>query len=507
MKARAGDELAFHLALKEKDFARALELSHGITVEAIAERGELVPGSTARVTVTLWNRGRTEPVSVADLKLAVPGGWKVDEAAWTAGPVAYNRNSSRVFTVTIPADAKPSQPYWLETERKGDLFPVSDQKLIGDPESKPLMVARATWSSGTVTAPVLYRHTDPIYGQHEYRVNVVPAVAAWTEPAALVFPAGGSGQDIKVKLRNNAAGASRGKFSLNVPSGWQITPAEQSFELSRTGEETAFNFKIKPSAGAKSGWASVSAPYSVGYQYITYPHIAPQYWFRPASTRLEPADLKMAANRHVGYVMGAGDEVPAALKELGATVTMLESDNLLGGDLSKYDAIVVGIRAYTVRPDLVAANHRLLDYARAGGILIVQYQGNPGGFGGGGAFSYGPFPMEYGRPTARVTVEEAPVEMLSSDNPLLTTPNRIVSADFNGWIQERGLYFMSQWDSRYTPLLACNDPGESPQKGGMLVAPLGKGLYIFTAYAWFRQLPAGVPGAYRIWANMLSWQP
>jgi len=215
--------------------------------------------------------------------------------------------------------------------------------------------------------------------------------------------------------------------------------------------------------------------------------------------------VQMAPNRRVGYIMGPGDEVPAALRQLGVNLTMLSAADLLGGDLSKYDVIVAGIRTYTVRQDLVAANQRLLDYVNNGGVYVVQYQGSF--LAGGQPLPYGPYPMQFGRPLARVTVEDTPMEILAPDHALFTTPNKITSADFDGWVQERGLNFIGTWDDRYTPLLACNDPGEPSQRGGMLAASYGKGLFLYTAYAWFRQLPAGVPGAYRIWANILSWKP
>jgi hypothetical protein len=444
--------------------------------------------------------------------LAAPDGWKMETDEYQAAEVGYNQSAQRVFVVTPPATARVSQPYWLVLPREQDHFVVEDPALIGRPESPALMTADVSWivsnAQGDVpisrSTPVIARLLDPIYGQRDVRVNVVPAVAAWTDPSVEIFTPI-SAHEINVRLRNNSQAASSGKFSLTVPEGWSVEPPSQSFTIAKYGEESSYVFKVRPCAKAKAGVAAVSAPYTTGYQVVNYPHIVPQYWFHPAETRLRPVDVQIAANRRVGYIMGPGDDVPVALRQLGVNLTMLSAADLLSGDLSRYDVIVAGIRTYTVRQDLVSANQRLLDYVNNGGVYVVQYQGSF--LAGGQPLPYGPYPMQFGRPLARVTVEEAPVEILAPDHPLLNTPNKITSADFDGWVQERGLNFMGSWDDRYTPLLACHDPGEPSQKGGMLAASYGKGLFLYTAYAWFRQLPAGVPGAYRIWANILSWKP
>jgi hypothetical protein len=238
---------------------------------------------------------------------------------------------------------------------------------------------------------------------------------------------------------------------------------------------------------------------------ISYPHIPPQVLFPNADAKLVRADVKVTAHK-VGYVMGAGDELPEALRQLGCNVTLLSERDLAGGDLSVFDAIVTGVRAYNVRADLRANQERLLEYVHNGGTLIVQYNVAEGGhFGGrktGELARIGPYPLQIGR--GRVSVEEAPVKFLEPDNPLLVSPNHIGEKDFEGWIQERGLYFASEWDSHYHAVLETHDPGEKPQEGGILVARYGQGVYIFSGFSWFRELPAGVPGAFRIFANMLS---
>jgi hypothetical protein len=244
---------------------------------------------------------------------------------------------------------------------------------------------------------------------------------------------------------------------------------------------------------------------SSGETVIAFPHIPPQTLFPEATAKLERAEIKLTAHR-IGYVMGAGDQVPEALRQLGCEVTLLPAHDLAETDLAAFDAIVTGVRAYNVRPDLRANQQRLLDYVQNGGTLIVQYNVAEGGpFGGrrtGELAHLGPFPLEVGR--GRVTVEEAPVQFVVPDNPLLVFPNHITELDFDGWVQERGLYFADKWDPHYHAPLETHDPGDKPLEGGLLYTRYGKGVYIFTAYAWFRELPAGVPGAYRIFANMLS---
>jgi hypothetical protein len=233
---------------------------------------------------------------------------------------------------------------------------------------------------------------------------------------------------------------------------------------------------------------------------IEYPDNPPQTVFPPSSALLVRADDRTLA-RKVGYVMGAGDEVPRALEQLGCEVTLLGAEDLARGDLSRFDAIVTGVRAYNVRADLVANQQRLMDYVRQGGAFVVQYI-TADRRSAASSQGIGPYPLQVG--SSRVTVEEAPVTFPNPKQALLLAPNQIGEEDFRGWVQERGLYFASQWDQRYEPVFESHDPGEESLPGGNLYARYGKGVYVFTAYAWFRQLPAGVPGAFRIFANFLS---
>jgi hypothetical protein len=283
--------------------------------------------------------------------------------------------------------------------------------------------------------------------------------------------------------------------------------------MSRKGETFTGNFTVRVPAGTRSGDYPVEAvaamdgqEFKRGYRTVSYPGTWTRNLYRPAASTIRVFAIKVAANLAVGYVPGAGDEIPAALEELGVNVHSLSAADLAFGDLTRFHVVVTGIRAYNVNDDLRANNRRLLDYVAQGGTLIVQYvrpmersiRGSSGA-----SFPFGPYPMNVSE-SDRITVEDSPVRILDAADPIFNHPNKITEADFQGWVQERGLYFMSTWDKHLKALLSGNDPGEQPKDGGMLHARYGKGHFIYTGYSWFRQLPAGVPGAFRIFANMIS---
>ena len=361
--------------------------------------------------------------------------------------------------------------------------------------------------------PVQYRYVDRSFGELVRPLTIVPAVAVDLRERSLVF-GDGKPRKVEVPVRSNT-GKVAGDVSLVIPNGWKAEPPSRRFDLGFAGEQTTLTFDLTPPAEArgttqgklvavaKVGERNISA----GTSTIVYSHIPVQTIFPPAEASLVRTDIQNLA-RNVGYVMGAGDEVPGSLRQIGCNVTMLGSEDLARGDLSKYDAIVTGVRAFNTRPDLRANYQRLFDYANNGGTVIVQYNvpegGGPAGVGNPALLEHiGPYPIRISR-SDRVTVEEAPISFPNPSLPVLHKPNQITGADFDGWIQERGLYFSDQWDPKYQSVLESHDPGEQPMPGGMLYAKVGKGAYFFSAYDWFRELPAGVPGAYRLFANMLS---
>jgi hypothetical protein len=355
--------------------------------------------------------------------------------------------------------------------------------------------------------PVVYRYVDRVRGELTRPLAVVPPVAVEFALPTLVFPATASKQ-VEVQVRPNIVGAS-GVVRLSAPGGWQVEPPQREFRATDAGEIASVQFQVTPPmaeciAQLRATASMGDREISTGMQVIAHPHIPPQTVFEPSEARAVRADIRTLA-RKVGYIMGAGDEVPAMLRQIGIDVTLLTPDELARGDLSRFDAIVTGVRAFNVRPDLRANHQRLLEYVKSGGTLVVEYnvaEGGPFSVDTGALNKIGPYPLRIGRD--RVTVEEAPVTFPSPGHPVLHGPNEITARDFEGWVQERGLYFASQWDDHYQSLLESHDPGEKPLPGGMLYARYGKGAYIFTAYSWFRQLPAAVPGAFRIFANLLS---
>ena len=297
--------------------------------------------------------------------------------------------------------------------------------------------------------------------------------------------------------------------SLTAPDGWAVSPPAQEVRFDRRGQERTAVFRLTPPAESSGGELAADVTVDgmasrAGMRVIEYSHIPATPIFPIATMRVERLDVKLLA-REIGYVMGAGDKIPDALEQLGANVTLLSAEDLATGDLNRFDALVTGIRALNTRPDLVAARDRVLEYVERGGTLVVQYNTAPFGrrrSANAGAATLAPFPMTPSR--LRVTDERARIHFASEHHPLLSEPNKITAEDFDGWVQERGLYFMSGWDERYDTVIACSDPGEEPLEGGLLYARHGEGAYVFTGYSWFRQLPAGVPGAYRIFANLIS---
>jgi hypothetical protein len=311
---------------------------------------------------------------------------------------------------------------------------------------------------------------------------------------------------VPVTLRAGRAGVV-GSLSLQVPKGWEISPATASFDLKNKDEEQTFSFSVKPGKDAAAGHSELRATatvdrqaYSRGIQQIVYPHIPTQTLFPEATSPLVKLNVARGKVQNVGYLMGAGDEVPEALRQLGYTVTLLDPNTDLNLDrLRRYDAVVLGIRAYNTLEQLKTRQPELLRYVEQGGNVVVQYTVARGTV----LPEIGPYPMKLS--SDRVAVENAEVTFLNPRHPLLNTPNKITTADFQGWVQEQGLYYPSTWDPKYTPVISSHDPGEKPKESAILVADYGKGHYIYTGLSFFRELPAGVPGAYRLLANLVSY--
>ncbi|HUC40511.1 MAG TPA: hypothetical protein VMR92_06725, partial [Gemmatimonadales bacterium] len=381
----------------------------------------------------------------------------------------------------------------------------------GLPFEPPPVTARVRLVIGgepvTLTREVVYRYRDQAIGEIRRPLFVTRDVDVAIAPDELLWPIDGSGshepRHFMVTVTNRARGAANVRTTITGPTGWPAVSAE-SLAFTREDETKTVVVSVAPPAtdSLKPGAYDVRAG-SGWLEIIDYPHIRPRALTRPSVAHIRTARVALPALSHVGYVRGAADRVPEALLAVGVPIELISADSLARGDLSRYDVIVIGSRAYETEPALVANNGRLLDYARTGGLVVVQYQQYP--FVDGG---FAPYPLTIARPHDRVTDETAAVTELDSSNAVFHYPNEIGAADWRGWIQERGLYFAHTWDTTYVPLLETHDPGPpnppAELKGGLLIAPLGRGTYVYTGLSFFRQLPAGVPGAYRLFVNLLG---
>ncbi len=484
---------------KSEETLEAIRLCSGLWLEAVSDRASATPGQQASVNVTAINRSQL-PLRLVSAAIE-PGG----DSKQIGVPLVDNEPANAAIPVTVPANMPYTQPFWLAHPGTPYLYRVEDHQMIGLAESAPPFqaVVRISVNGDELSfeIPVLYRWVDPVEGER-YRVfEVAPEFSVRLDEPVTVF-ANGAGKTVRVSVTNGSGGPASGSLFLNLPPGWASQPSAIPISMAKTGESRDFDFQVSPSGNAASG--PVSALVEVGgktvgwsVDQIVYPHIPAQTVLEESKGTVLRLDLKKVGER-VGYIMGSGDFVPQALKQIGYEVRLLSDEDLSVGSLSQYDAIVVGIRAYNTRAVLQSVQSRLLEYVSAGGTLVVQYNTLQELV----RTDLGPYAFRISRD--RVSVEEAAVKFTAPQHTLLTTPNRISSSDFDGWVQERGLYFPGQWDPKYETVLSTADPGEPALDGGVLYARYGKGVYIYTTYAWFRQLPAGVPGAYRFFANLVS---
>ena len=449
----------------------------------------------------------------ASINLELPEGWRSDvlKKELTNGEVVVR------FQVQVPADAQITRPYWHRNDPERDtLNTIDTAKYQGLPFPPAPVVATARSESGPlVRATCMVRYKDSAGAVSVRPLAVAPAFSVLLDPSEQVIatedgPPLAVHADVDSNVKSRDQNRATGTLQLEVPAGWKPQPARGSLEFDSTNEKRQFESKVIPGTRSE-GHAEIQgsfndnhATYKEGYSVVTRDDLGTFYYYQPAVQRVSIVDVKVPHDLKVGYVMGAGDEIPTVLKQIGMNVEMIPTEKLASEDLSKYQSIVLGIRAYDTQKDVIANNKRLLDYVQAGGRLLVQY--NTLAFGpSAGDFNsgkYTPYAATLGR--ARVSVEEAPVKILEPANDIFHYPNEIAPKDFDGWVQERGLYFMSSWAPEFTPLLESHDPGEPEQKGGLLVAKYGKGTYIYCAYDFFRQLPAGVPGAVRLFVNLVS---
>jgi LmbE family N-acetylglucosaminyl deacetylase len=511
-KARTSNEHArFLLQQKEDDFQEALRLSSGLIVDVLASDDTVVPGQEFNLTVSVVNGG---PFNFSGIRATtdLPQGWTITVDA-TTGSLAAGQRLDQKYKVKAGPAADFTQPYWLRQPRRGDRFVWPDVpagSLPMDAVLLPTSVETDYEGISLVTKkPAEFRRVDRMFGEQRTAVKVVPALSVSVSPGIAIVPLKGTRKkEFTVNVENQNPAAIGGEVSLVLPAGWTVSPATQRVSLSMQGEKASLPFTV--SVPAVAGDFTVRAvlktgnqEFRSGYTTIAYPHIETRYVYAPAESKVEVVDVATTVSS-VGYVEGTGDTIPDALRQLGINVTMLSPKDIATADLSKFPTIVLGVRAYAVRDDLRAYNKRLMDYVSNGGTLVVQYNRS----NEVGNVQIAPFPITLANVNQnnqeRVTHEEAPVKILEPANPLLNVPNKITDKDFEGWVDERGTFFLRNWDPKYTPLLESNDPGEPGRDGGLVVGKYGKGTYVYAGYSFFRELPAGVKGAYRLFANLVS---
>jgi LmbE family N-acetylglucosaminyl deacetylase len=519
LEGGAAFEIDFRVAQTEHKFERALVTAQGLRVEALADDGIVVPGQKVKVTLIVANRGLT-PIANAEARAS---GFTAAAPACTSGPLAAGEIARCEESLTVPANARVSEPYWHRAGEAGR-YTFDEDAPFGLPFRPTPFTAELVLTIGDVpvrmTVPVQYRYEGNIFsGEKRMELTVVPALSVRSTPEIVIVPtaagpqrtsnatAAANRREIRVGVSNNAPGPAEAAVTLDVPQGWSVTPPSAHVRFERADEASTVRFALAPTGAVTAGQFQLKAvartggaAFDRGFQVIEYPHIQRRHIYDTAATTLKVIGVRIPQGLSVGYVMGVGDQVPAALEQLGATVRGLTADDLAYGDLSEYDAIVTGVRAYERRADLRARNHRLIEYAEAGGTVIVQY--NKGEFN---AAQYGPFPAKVS--SNRVTDEHAPVTVLQPQHPAFTRPNQIAADAWSGWVQERGLYFLGERDPRYTDLVELSDPFEfnkGPKRGALVHAQVGRGHWVYVGLSLWRQLPAGTDGAYTLLANLVS---
>jgi len=525
----ADADARFILQLKEQQFMDAINASLGIDLVAVAQlpsagesagRGSpfaapptmspLVPGRSFEIQTVLTNRGKMT-ITPSQIDLVPTPSLRVTATSGSLVPLKYNESAS--FRFSMQAADTPdlsTRPYFRRASFTDSRYTLADPSQFGRPVSPaPAVVAKYDVAGVPVDVRQVVRRREAKlpYGYEMRELRILPAVALTVSPGNAIIPLAAATKKINVQVDvvNNVEGHNSGSVALRLPAGWKSEPVSHSFTFASAGERMVRRFDVtvpvlenrtyEINAIASAG----GRDYTEGYDLIDHRDLETRYLYRPAVTTVRGVDVNVAPGLNVGYVMGVGDQVPAGIAQLGYTVTALAEGDLAEGDLKRFDAIVTGTRAYAVRDDLRTYNQRLLDYAKNGGNLVILYNTQefvPDRFA--------PFPAKLPAGAEEVSEEDSPVEILAAGHQVFNWPNQITKADFDGWVEQRGSKFFTEWDAAYTPMIASWDKGQTPQKGGWVSARYGSGTYTYFAYAFHRQLPYGVPGAYRLLANVLA---
>lgn len=495
-------EESYWKTVKLKEIRQIIKASMGIFFEAVANEFSATPGETVDIQVELTNRSKIK-TTLHRIQLRTSNS---SDHSTMDTVLAYNDKLSLKLPLIIPSSSKYSSPYWLNQTWELGMYEVADQLKRGLPETPREIQVNAVISIGDalidLNTDVVFKRNDPVGGEVYRPFEVLPPVTVNIQEKVHLF-ANQSPKNLAVTVKAGKDSIS-GKVKLILPEEWRAEPAFIDVHLKFKGEEQTHQFKLLPPDDQSEGEVQAVVEmdgknYTQEMVLIEYDHIPTQTVLLESKAKVVKVDLVKAGEK-IGYVMGAGDIIPDNLEQIGYDVTMLEDDDMTLENLKQFDAIILGVRAYNTVDRLKFHQSKLLEYVHQGGTMIVQYNTNrrlkvP-------MEEIGPYPLKVSRD--RVTEEDAEIRFLQPDHPVLNFPNQITTKDFDGWVQERGLYFPNEWDERYQAILSSNDPEEDPKNGGLLVAQYGKGHYVYTGYSWFRELPAGVPGAYRLFVNLIS---
>jgi len=518
-------DVTYELKVKQAQFGNALAESLGLSALAtLAPEKEptgpfarffrnpptfqvAIPGQEFWVKVHATNPTNL-PVQLESVVLRAPQGeqWSIDPAKQSGGTLKGNQSMDVRFTVHVAPNARFTRPYFTRPDIEQPYYDIRDPKDVTLPvapyplsaglhfafDGVPFEISKVVQSVKRVTGPGTV--LEPLI--------VGPAISVSIAPQAGIVPLDAKSFDLTVTIHSNVKGPAKGTVKLDLPEGWKA--GQEEFSTAKDDDDQTLDFHVTPARLEQKPYTITAVAsydgqdYKEGYHTVGYPGLRPYNLYRASAYRTTGVDVKVAPGLNVGYIMGAGDDMPQSLVNLGINVHFLTAEDLASGNLSKFDAIILGVRTYAVREDLKTYNGRILDYVKNGGVVIVQY--NTPEYD----HNYGPYPYQMGSNPQEVTDEHSKVEILAPANPVFSWPNKITSKDFENWVEERGSKFLESWDAAYQPLLETHDPDQAPQKGGLVYAKYGKGVYIYNAYAFYRQMPEGVPGAYRIFANMVS---
>jgi hypothetical protein len=470
-----------------------------------------IPGQTFGVKVHVVNQSAT-PVKLEHCAVEAYQAkeqWSITgESGAASKEIANDQALDAKFTVKAPENTALTQPYFTRPDIEQSYYDISDERFLNRPLAPYPLAAWAdfTYQGVPIRIGEYVQTVKRITGEGAVLepLVVAPAIGVAITPRFGIVPLAEKSFSISAVVHSNVKGPAAGEVRLQLPAGWTSQPASAPFATSDDGQDQSVAFQVTPGQLSEKPYEITAVAdyggrsYREGYETTGYPGLRPYFLYRPATYKLSGVDVTVAPDLKVGYIMGSGDDVPAALEHLGIKVSTLGAADVATGDLSKYDVLLLGVRTYAAREELRTYNSRILDYVKNGGVAIVQY--NTPEFD----HNFGPYPYSMTSNPEEVTDEASKVEILEPSNPIFGWPNKITQKDFTGWVEERGSKWMKSWDPRYEALLETHDEGQEPQKGGLLYAKYGKGVYIYNAYAFYRELPEGVPGAYRLFANMLS---